>query len=184
LISSLAMGVPLVRLQPLISAKQIADRIRQISREIDREYFGKDLVILMVLKGAVCIVADLIRAIEVPCDIDFVRCASYGRGGTNRGNLEIDGLDRLNLQNRDVLIVDDIFDSGHTMAALIEAVQSMHPRSVKSLVLLCKEVNRNVSFRPDYVLFEIKNYFVVGFGLDYKERYRGLSGIFIYEEQV
>ena len=93
------------------------------------------------------------------------------------------GLDRLNLQDRDVLIVDDIFDSGHTMSSLIDALKIKRPRSIKSLVLLCKDVERSTSFRPDYILFEIKNHFVVGFGLDYKERYRGLPGIFIYEGQ-
>ena len=177
------MGVHLVKLKPLIGQKQIADQIRQIAHEIDREYSGKDLVILMVLKGAVCLVADLIRAIEVPCDIEVVQCASYGEGGTNRGALQIFGLDQLNLQDRDLLIVDDIFDSGHTMSSLIDALKIKRPRSIKSLVLLCKDVERSTSFRPDYILFEIKNHFVVGFGLDYKERYRGLPGIFIYEGQ-
>lgn len=176
------MGVPLVKLKPLIGQKQITDKVRQISREIDCEYAGKDLVILMVLKGAICLVADLIRSIEVPCDVEVVQCASYGERGTDRGSLQIFGLDCLNLEDRDVLIVDDIFDSGFTLSTLIDALQKKKVRSLKSLVLLCKNIQRNSSLRPDYVLFDIENHFVVGFGLDYKERYRGLPGIFIYEE--
>ena len=177
------MGVPLVKLKPLIGQKQIADKIQEIALEIDREYAGKDLVILMVLKGAVCLVADLIRAIKVPCDIEVVQCASYGEKGSKRGSLQIMGLDRLNLQDRDVLIVDDIFDSGNTMASLADALLKKKVHSIKSLVLLCKDVERSISLRPDHVLFHIENHFVVGFGLDYKERYRGLPGIYIYEEE-
>ena len=176
------MGVPLVKLKPLIGQKQIADKIQQIALEIDREYGNKDLVILMVLKGALCLVADLIRAIKVPCDIEVVQCASYGEKGISRGSLQIIGLDRLNLHDRDVLIVDDIFDSGNTLASLTSALQKKNVRSLKSLVLLCKDVQRDTSLHPDHVLFHIENHFVVGFGLDYKERYRGLPGIFIYEE--
>jgi hypoxanthine phosphoribosyltransferase len=176
------MGVPLVKLKPLIGQKQIADKVQQIAREINREYAGKDLVILMVLKGAICLVADLIRAIEVPCDLEVVQCASYGESGTQRGSLRIFGLDRLNLQDRDLLIVDDIFDSGDTLTSLIDALQKKKVRSLKTLVLLCKNVRRKTSLRPDYVLFDIENHFVVGFGLDYKECYRGLPAIFIYEE--
>lgn len=176
------MGVPLEKLKPLIGQKQIADKIRQIALEIDCEYCNKDLVILMVLKGALCLVADLIRAIKVPCDIEVVQCASYGEKGISRGSLQIIGLEQLNLYDRDVLIVDDIFDSGNTLASLTSALQKKNVRSLKSLVLLCKDVKRDTSLHPDHVLFHIENYFVVGFGLDYKERYRGLPGIFIYEE--
>jgi hypoxanthine phosphoribosyltransferase len=176
------MGVPLIKLKQLIAQKQIASKISEAAREIDREYSSKDLVILMVLKGSICLVADLIRAIEVPCDIEVVQCKSYGSGGTHRGSLQIIGLESLELQGRDVLIVDDIFDSGHTLDSLTEAIQKKKPRSLKSLVLLCKNVKRKVAIRPDFVLFDIENHFVVGFGLDYKERYRGLPGVFIYEE--
>ena len=117
------MGALLVKLTRLIGQKQIASKIIQIAREIDREYSGKDLVILMVLKGSICLVADLIRAIEIPCDIEVVQCKSYGKSGVHRGSLEIFGLDRLDCHDRDVLIVDDIFDSGNTLASLIHAYE-------------------------------------------------------------
>ena len=98
----------------------------------------------MVLKGALCLVADLIRAIEVPCDIEVVQCASYGEKGTSRGSLQIFGLEQLNLYDRDVLIVDDIFDSGNTLASLTSALQKKKVRSLKSFVLLCKNVKRDI----------------------------------------
>jgi len=170
-------------LKPLIEPKQIADKIQKIAHEINRDYAGKDLVILMVLKGSICLAADLIRALEVPFELDFAQCASYGTRGINKGDLQIFGLERLNFERRDVLVVDDIFDSGETMAFLIEALKKKNPHSLKSLVLLSKNVKRNISYRPDYVLFDIENHFVVGFGLDYKERYRGLPGIFIFKEE-
>jgi hypoxanthine phosphoribosyltransferase len=172
----------LVKLKPLIDKKQIASKIAIVAREIDREYQDKDLVILMVLKGAVCLVADLIRAITVPCGIEVVQCMSYGEGGIKRGDLKILGLEPLELEGRDVLIVDDIFDSGHTLSSLIHALQGKKTRSIKSLVLLKKNVSRTTTLCPDYVLFEIENHFVVGYGLDFKEHYRGLPGVFIMED--
>ena len=176
------MGVPLAKLKPLIGKKQIASKILQTAREIDREYANKDLVIVMVLKGSICLVADLIRMISIPCDIEVVQAQSYGEGGKERGSLQIFGLDRLHLKNRDVLIVDDIFDSGQTLSTLIHALQEKEPRSLKTFVLLSKDVPKVTPLCPDYVLFDIENEFVVGYGLDYKEHYRNLSGIFILEE--
>ena len=176
------MGVLLANLKPLIDKKQITSKIRRIARAIDREYAGKDLTILMVLKGSICLVADLIRCLSVPCEIEVVQAQSYGEKGAKRGELQIFGLDRLDLKNRDILIVDDIFDSGKTLLTLKEAIQKKEPRSIRTLVLLSKKVSRDSTYRPDYVLFDIENQFVVGFGLDYKEHYRNLSGIFILEE--
>jgi hypoxanthine phosphoribosyltransferase len=178
------MGVPLIKLKPLIDQKRIAAKISQIARAIDQEYSGKDLVILMVLKGSICLVADLIRAIQIPFDIEAVQCKSYGSGGTKRGALQILGLDPLQLQGRDILIVDDIFDSGNTLSSLIQALEMKKPRSIKSLVLLFKNVSHITPMQPDYVLFNIENHFVVGFGLDYKELYRGLPGIFVLTEEM
>jgi hypoxanthine phosphoribosyltransferase len=134
----------------------------------------------MVLKGALCIAADLIREIDLPLHLETVQCASYGALGKERGELKVYGLDRINLHSRDVLIVDDIFDTGHTMATLYAELGKQKPRSLKSCVLLCKNVP-HVTNLPDYILFDIENEFVVGYGLDYKERYRGLSGVHVFE---
>lgn len=168
------------KLRPLISQEEIAGKIRETAHQINRDYKNKDLVIVMVLKGALCLTADLIRELDLPLDVEFVQCSSYGTRGVERGELSVIGLDRLNIHNRDVLIVDDIFDTGHTMSALIEALKEKHPRSLKSLVLLLKDVPHITDYRPEYVLFPIENEFVVGYGLDFKERYRGLPGIFVY----
>jgi hypoxanthine phosphoribosyltransferase len=129
------------------------------------------------MKGAICIVADLIRVLDIPLDLEFVQCSSYGARGTVRGPLEVIGLDRLKIHNRDVLIVDDIFDSGNTLNTLTQALQKQHPRSIKSLVLLSKNVPHVTDLVPDYVLFHIDDLFVVGYGLDYKEKFRGLSSV-------
>ena len=172
-----------VQLKPMISQQEIALKIEETAHQIDRDYSGEDLTILMVLKGSVFVVSDLMRAISIPCTLEVVQCESYGERGRERGELRVIGLESLHLQDRNVLIVDDIFDSGHTMSTLIAAVTAMEPRSVKSLVLLYKkDAPHMTSVRPDYSLFDIENRFVVGFGLDFKEYYRNLPGIFILEE--
>lgn len=169
------------RLKPLISPEQITQKIKETSTRIKEDYAGKDLVIVMVMKGALCLVADLIRELDLPLDVEYVQCCSYGAKGTERGDLQVIGLDRLSIHNRDVLIVDDIFDSGHTLATLYDALSQKKPRSLKSLVLLKKEVPHITDYRPDYVLFDIENLFVVGYGLDFKERYRGLTGVYVLD---
>ena len=177
------LGAPLYaesmdsNLKLLIDEKEIALKLHDAAQKIQRDYSGKDLVIVMVLKGSLCLAADLIREIDLPLDVEYVQCSSYGARGAERGELQIIGLDRLKIHNRDVLIVDDIFDSGHTLSALAEALKQKQPRTIKSLVLLCKDVPHVTNSRPDYVLFDIPNLFVVGYGLDYKERYRGLRGV-------
>lgn len=175
-----AESMDLEKLSPLITQEQIAERLKTAAADIRRDYKGKDLVIVMVLKGSLCLAADLIRELDLPLDIQVVQCSSYGARGTKRGELTIHGLDRLHIHNRDVLIVDDIFDSGHTMTSLIQAFQEQKPHSIKSLVLLSKNVPHVTDYRPEYVLFDIENLFVVGYGLDFKERYRGLTGVYIY----
>jgi hypoxanthine phosphoribosyltransferase len=171
-------------LKELITKGEIESKVKEMAKTINRDYAGKDLVIVMVLKGAICLVSDLIRSLDIPFELEAVQCSSYGSHGTFRGELQVWGLDRLKVHNRDLLIVDDIFDSGHTMAELTRAFQKEHPRSIRSCVLLNKNnVQKVTSLRPDYVLFEIDNLFIVGYGLDYKEQYRGLTGIYIYEEK-
>ncbi len=171
------------KLKSLISREEIAEKVKEVSRQIKRDYEGKDLVVVMVLKGALCLVADMIREIDLPLDLQTVQCSSYGANGTVRGELAVLGLDRLKIHNRDVLIVDDIFDSGHTMMALLKALQTQNPRSLKTCVLLYKQDAPKVAeYRPDYVLFDIQNLFVVGYGLDFKEQYRGLPDVCVLEK--
>ena len=170
------------KLRPLIGKEEIASKVHEAATQIKRDFAGKDLVIVMVLKGSLCLVADLIRELDLPLDVETVQCSSYGARGTERGELQVIGAERLKIHNRDVLIVDDIFDSGHTMTTLLETLQKQNPRSLKSCVLLYKnDVPKITDYRPDYVLFDIDNLFVVGYGLDFKERYRGLSGVYVLE---
>ena len=126
--------------------------------------------------------ADLIRALKTPCTIECVKASSYGQLGVKRGELTITGLDRVDLTSKNVLVVDDIIDSGETMSRVFSELNKKNPKSIKSLVLLSKKVPRTVSFIPDYVLFEIEDLFVIGYGLDYKEFYRGLPGVYFFKQ--
>lgn len=170
------------KLSPLITQQEISQKIKEVSHRIKDDYEGKDLVIIMVLKGALCLVADMIREIDLPLDIETVRCSSYGARGTMRGELMVHGIDHIDIEGRDVLLVDDIFDSGNTMITLLNALKDLKPKSLKSCVLLYKhDVEKVTDYVPEYVLFEIQNQFVVGYGLDYKERYRGLTGVYVLD---
>ena len=168
-------------LQLLISPDAIRQKIAAVARAIDAQYAGEELTLIMVMKGAICIAADLMRALQTPCAIEYCSASSYGARGTQRGELKILGLDPLDLTDKHVLLVDDIFDSGTTLTQILLQLQAKNPKTLKSLVLLSKKVPRTTNYTPDYVLFEIENLFVIGFGLDYNEEYRGLPGIYSLE---
>ena len=165
----------------LISQNEIKSKIAEVARVLDAEYRGEEITIVMVMKGAICIAADLIRELKSPCTIEYVKASSYGQRGSQRGELKITGLDALDLSSKNVLLVDDIFDSGETLTGILAKLQEKNPKSLKSLVLLAKNVERDVTYYPDYTLFEIENQFVIGYGLDYKEHYRGLPGIYLFK---
>lgn len=162
--------------QELISRDEILREIAAVGRRLEADYDGEELVIVMVMKGAICVVADLIRAINTKFSLEFVQCQSYF--GKERGALTVKGLEGLDVQGRHVLVVDDIFDSGVTIATVIDQLKHLEPKSLKSLVLVRKRVPPKTDYVPDYVLFEIENRFIVGYGLDYNEHYRGLPGIY------
>ena len=168
----------------LISQNEIKHKIAEVARQLDDEYQGEELTIVMVMKGALCITADLIRELKVPCKIEYVSASSYGRRGTERGELKLLGIEELDLAAKNVLLVDDVFDSGETISRIVEALQRKKPKTLKSLVLLAKKADRAVVYKPDYVLFNIENHFVIGFGLDYKEYYRGLPGIYTLNQRT
>jgi hypoxanthine phosphoribosyltransferase len=171
--------LPMDKIELLISEDEIKSKIVETARAIDAEYKGQELVIVMVMKGAICVTADLIRELKMPCEVEAVTASSYGQRGTKRGELKISGLEELNLTGRNVLLVDDIFDSGQTLWQIQQKLKEKNPKSIKTLVLLVKDVERTLSYMPDYVLFHIENRFVVGYGLDYKEYYRGLPGVYV-----
>lgn len=170
-----------VELDLLISMDEIQDKIAKIAIQLESDYKNQEIVIVMIMKGAICLVADLIRAISLPCVVESIQVSSYH--GKTRGNLQIKGIESLDLFCKDVLLVDDIFDSGNTLFQVYQALAEKRPKSLKSLVLLSKNVS-GLEYRPNYLLFSIKNQFVVGYGLDYKEYYRGLKGIYLFKEST
>ena len=158
----------------LVQADQLKQRVRSLGEEITAEYDGRDLLLVGVLKGAVFFLADLMRHIDLPCELDFMAVASYGSATESSGVVRIlKDLDAA-IEGRDVLIVEDIVDSGLTLQYLLRNLGARGPRSLEVCALLTKPERRRVELSPRYVGFEIPDRFVVGYGLDYAERYRNL----------
>ncbi|HEY2654221.1 MAG TPA: hypoxanthine phosphoribosyltransferase [Solirubrobacteraceae bacterium] len=158
----------------LVPAEDLARRVRELAADVSRDYRDADLVLIGVLKGAVFFVADLMRALAVPCEVDFMAVASYGSATKSSGVVRIlKDLDAV-IEGRDVLIVEDIVDSGLTLKYLLRSLAGRNPRSLEVCALLIKPGSRNVDLRLRYVGFEIPDRFVVGYGLDDAERYRNL----------
>lgn len=162
----------------LISHDQIKQRIAHIASQIDYDYADKEITLVMVMKGAVCIAADLIRALQTPCSLEYVQASSYGNK-TVAGELTLTGLHGLSLKDKHVILVDDIYDTGATISEIKRQLLEQQPASFKTLVLLLKNKERSTPEVPDYVLFTIANEFVIGYGLDFDELYRGLPGIYV-----
>jgi hypoxanthine phosphoribosyltransferase len=157
----------------LISEKQIARRVAELAREIQKEYADRDLVVVALLNGTVLFLADLIRHLSLPLRLDFIGVSSYGKG-TESGKLVFTKELRLDVEGRDVLLVDDILDTGRTLTRVRAKLKKLKPRRMKTCVLLDKPSRREEAITPDYVGFTIPNEFVVGYGLDFAERYRNL----------
>ncbi|MCX6990295.1 MAG: hypoxanthine phosphoribosyltransferase [Chlamydiae bacterium] len=163
---------------PMITEESILEKIDSLALELDQKYQGQEVTLVMVLKGSICFASDLLRRMQTPVILETVQCKSYGQNGSLRGDLSISGVDTLDIEGKHVLVVDDIFDSGFTLSRVLETLQNKNPKTLTSAVLLAKEITREHSALPDYILFTIENQFVVGYGLDYKEHYRGLRGIY------
>src|SRR5947209_14628230 len=157
----------------LITEEQIARRIRKMAREIETEFKGRETVAVSLLNGTVMFLADLIRNLSLPLRLDFIGVSSYG-AGTESGELVITKELRLDVRERDVLLVDDILDTGKTLYRVLGKVRALKPRRIKTCVLLNKAERRAEEVAADYVGFEIPDFFVVGYGLDFAERYRNL----------
>lgn len=162
----------------LISSEELDAITTRLAAEISRDYEGKNLLLLGILKGSVLFMADLMRKLTIPAEIDFMKVSSYGSGTVSSGNLKI-YLDilRKNPEECDILIVEDIIDSGRTLSMLTQHLRERGIGSVRTVTLLDKPSRREVPFTPDYVGREIPDYFVVGYGLDYDEKYRTLPYI-------
>lgn len=165
----------------LFSQEQIARQVRRLGEEIDRDYAGQDLLLVGVLKGAFLFFADLVRAISLPADVDFVRVASYGPQCETTGLVEFRKDLEMSIAGRHVLIVDDILDSGYTLEALCQHLADRRPASLKTCVLLDKRRGRKTAFEADYAGICFENGFVVGYGLDYQEAYRNLPDVYLFD---
>lgn len=168
----------------LIDAEAIQERVKELGRYIDEMYAGKDLLLISVLKGSVIFMADLLRAISIPHEIDFMATSSYGASTESSGVVRI--IKDLNqpIEGRHVLIVEDIIDSGHTLSYLTRILEARNPASLRIVTLLDKPERREVELDVDWVGFSIPNEFVIGYGLDYNELYRNLPFIGVLKPEV
>ena len=168
----------------LITEEQLAAKVAEMGAQISKDYQGRKLIILGVLKGSVVFMSDLIRSITVPVEMDFMAVSSYGAGVKTSGVVKIlKDLDRL-IAGYDVLVVEDILDSGMTLSYLTELLRERDPASIRIATLLDKPDRRKVHIKPDYVGFTIPDEFVVGYGLDYAELYRNLPYVGILSPSV
>ena len=171
-------------LRVLLSEEEIRAKCKEMGARISQEYKGKNLMLVTVLKGAVVFLADLMRAIEVPAEIDFMVVSSYGSGVKSSGVVKIvQDLD-VPLAGKDLLIVEDILDSGLTLSYIKELLASRGPASIKIATLLDKPSRRKVDLVADYIGFSVPDEFVIGYGLDYDEKYRNLPYIGILKPEV
>jgi hypoxanthine phosphoribosyltransferase len=168
----------------LIDEVRLQARVQELGREISADYVGRELLLLGVLKGAVFFMADLMRSITVPCEIDFMAISSYGAGTDSSGVVRIlKDLD-INIEDRHVLVVEDIIDSGLTLSYLVRNLESRGPASLAVCALLTKPERRENDVEVAYVGFEIPNRFVIGYGLDFAERYRNLRYVGVLHDDL
>ncbi len=168
----------------LIDEQGLQARIAELGREISRDYEGRDLLLLGVLKGAVFFMADLMRHVTVACEVDFMAISSYGASTDSSGVVRIlKDLD-INIEGRDVLVVEDIIDSGLTLSYLVRTLEARRPASLEVCTLLTKPERREIEVAVRYVGFEIPNRFVIGYGLDFAERYRNLPYVGVLHDDL
>ena len=167
----------------LITQVQLARRVRELSRQIERDFAGRDLVVVSLLTGTVMFLADLIRYLDLPLHLDFIGVSSYGNGTMSRKLVFTKEL-RLDVRGRDVLLVDDILDTGKTLRAVVDKLNKLKPRQIKTCVLLDKPSGRIETFQANYAGFVIPDLFVVGYGLDYAERYRNLPFVGVLKPKM
>lgn len=166
----------------IISKEEIDRAIKQVGEEISKEYDGKPVLLVSVLKGAFIFMADLCRAISIPVEIDFMSASSYGAGTVSSGTVRIDFDVKHDISNYHVIIVEDIIDTGRTLKEIVRLLNTRHPLSLKVVTLLDKPSRRVVEFEADKALFTIPDLFVIGYGLDCDEYFRNLPYIAEYKE--
>ncbi|MDT8440870.1 MAG: hypoxanthine phosphoribosyltransferase [Desulfuromonadales bacterium] len=168
-------------LRPLYSRQEIAAKVEEIAGRIDADYAGKEIVMVAILKGSILFIADLARAVQTPVLLDFMRVASYGAETSSSGEVEIRKDLELDIAGRDVLIVEDIIDSGLTLQTLYRHLLAKQPNSLRICTLIDKKARREARVPVDYVGFSMEDGFIIGYGLDLDERYRDLPDIRLVE---
>ena len=168
----------------LVSEQELKEMVTRMGAQISKDYEGKNLLVISVLKGAAIFMSDILRAITIPCQIDFMAASSYGAGTETKGSVKIlKDLD-IDVKGFDILIVEDILDSGVTLSNIVKLLESRNANSVKVCTLLSKPARRKVEVPVAYEGFEVPDEFVVGYGLDYAELYRNLPFIGVLKEEV
>ncbi len=168
------------REKTLFSREEINSRVKELGKELSDKYNGKELVVVSLLRGSFIFAADLVREISIPVEVDFITTASYGNDEISSGVVQIVHDLRTKVEGKDILIVDDIMDSGHTLKNVIEHLESKNPNSVKVCVMLDKPSRRQVDLTPDYTGFTIPDLFIVGYGLNYGDHFRNIPYIFTF----
>lgn len=171
----------------LISSEQLDETVQRLAEQISRDYSGEDkrLVLLCILKGSIVFMGDLMKKLTVPLEIDCMKVSSYGNGTVSAGNVNVMlDFSRPDIDTCDILVIEDIIDSGRTLAYLVDYLKLKGARSVKTCTLLDKPSRRVVDFVPDYVGLEIPDEFVVGYGLDFAEKYRELPFVGVLKPEV
>ena len=164
----------------LLDEKEISDIVTQLGEQISRDYEGKNLLMVSVLKGSVVFMADLMRAVTVPCQIDFMAVSSYGTSGVVKIIKDLD----TNIEGYDLLIVEDILDSGKTLSYISEILEARNPNSIRICTFLDKPERRQVDLKADYIGAQVPDEFVVGYGLDFAEKYRNLPFLGVLKRSV
>jgi hypoxanthine phosphoribosyltransferase len=168
----------------LIERDALQERVAELGREVSEDYANRDLLLIGVLKGAVFFMADLMRNVTVPCEVDFMAISSYGASTDSSGDVRIlKDLD-INIEGRDVLVVEDIIDSGLTLSYVMRNLEARGPASLEVCALLTKPDRREMDVPVRYIGFEIPDRFVIGYGLDFAERYRNLPYVAVLSEEL
>jgi hypoxanthine phosphoribosyltransferase len=163
---------------PVLSKNDIEDRVAHVARRISTDYQNQELIVIGILKGAFIFLSDLVRKLSIPVKIDFIGASSYGCGTSSSGNIHLTKNIEFDLKGRDVLIIEDIVDTGLTLNYIIDYLKAFNPKTVKICALIDKYQRRKTEIQLDYTCHVVAEGFLVGYGLDYNEKYRELPGIY------
>ena len=176
--------MPTISKEIILHRSEIARRVQEMADEISRDYAGEEILMIGVLKGSFIFMADLVRAMTISCQTDFIRAASYGAGMESSGSIVITKDVELNVAGRNVLIIEDIVDTGLTLRHIVDTLKLRNPKSIKVCTFLDKRQRRKVPFEADYIGFTMDDGFIVGYGLDFNEQHRFLPDVYVIRTAV